>query len=304
MIPLVSIVIPVYNAEKWLLKCLQSCSEQSYNNIEIVAVDDHSEDNSFEILQGYKDERLVTTQNKGKGAQKARNLGAAHAKGDYIVFLDSDDFLHTHKVEQQVHFLEQNPNVDVAYSDWEIHTYADNGSKTVGQVKHKAYACFTTELLKNNWSPPLNYMIRSEVVHEMMEQGGWDESISIFQDRHYFTSIALKGKEYGYCEAGSSIYNRWSKGTISQKQAASVRLELQKNLIKDFLQQLTKSTFDAPKKLKFRRILFTELIKVEHQLGARFDKEMRLSNINFKELGSLPRRLQILLKLAKQKVFG
>jgi glycosyltransferase involved in cell wall biosynthesis len=301
---LVSIIIPVYNASQWIESVLQSCLEQSYKNLEVICIDDGSSDDSKEIIHKCQDSRVYLFDNPKKGAQHARNFGAELAKGDFILFLDSDDLLAQEKIEKQVAFLEDNPQFDVAYSDWEIHTYAANGSKTVGPVIHYQYPCFATEILENNWSPPFNYLMRKGVVEDQAKRKGWNVNLEMFQDRHYFTSLALNGAKFGYCKAASSIYNRWSKDSVSQKHAREFRLQSQKNLVLDFLRQIDNSEFNRKKKKLFKRIIFTELMKIQHGLNERFDKRIRLSNIHWNQVGGMVRSVQLLLSLAKQRIFG
>lgn len=91
--PLVSIIVPVYNTEKYLRKCLDSILGQSYQNLEIILVDDGSTDKSGDIIDEYqkKDGRVVTIHKKNGGQSSARNLGIKNASGEFIGFVDSDD---------------------------------------------------------------------------------------------------------------------------------------------------------------------------------------------------------------------
>lgn len=93
--PKVSIIIPVYNKEKHLEQCLSSVIKQTLENIEIICIDDGSSDNSLEILKKYskKDNRIRVFSQKNKGAGAARNYGIECATGEYITFLDSDDWV-------------------------------------------------------------------------------------------------------------------------------------------------------------------------------------------------------------------
>lgn len=92
---LVSIVIPVYNVEKYLKECVDSAINQTYKNIEIILVDDGSKDNSGKICDEYKekDERVIVIHKENGGLSDARNCGMANANGEYIYFLDSDDYI-------------------------------------------------------------------------------------------------------------------------------------------------------------------------------------------------------------------
>lgn len=91
--PIISVIMPVYNAEKSLDTCLQSIVEQSVGDLEIICVDDGSTDGSYEKLVGWrkKDGRIKVLRQENKGGGTARNLGLAKAAGEYIHFLDSDD---------------------------------------------------------------------------------------------------------------------------------------------------------------------------------------------------------------------
>ncbi len=94
MQPKISIIIPVYNTEKYLHECLNSVVSQTIKDIEIICIDDGSTDNSYQILQEYaeKDSRFVILQQENKGAGAARNKGIEIAKGEFVAFLDSDDY--------------------------------------------------------------------------------------------------------------------------------------------------------------------------------------------------------------------
>ena len=102
--PLVSIVIPVYNAEEYLEETLRSVSGQSYRNLEIICVDDGSSDNSLSILKKAKssDSRIIILSQANQGAGTARNLGMDAARGEYILFFDADDILNKNAVKTLV----------------------------------------------------------------------------------------------------------------------------------------------------------------------------------------------------------
>ena len=99
---LVSIIIPVYNVDQYLSECLDSVIHQTYHNLEIICVDDKSTDKSFEILQDYSqnDPRIkVLSNQRNMGQASSRNVGLSMATGDYVLFVDSDDWLDKSAVE-------------------------------------------------------------------------------------------------------------------------------------------------------------------------------------------------------------
>ena len=107
---IVSIIIPVYNVEQYLAECLDSVIHQTYQGLEIICVNDRSTDRSAEILREYsqRDHRITVIQNQcNLGQASSRNIGLATATGDYILFLDSDDWLDTRTVEKCLSCIEQ-----------------------------------------------------------------------------------------------------------------------------------------------------------------------------------------------------
>lgn len=95
MEPLLSIIVPIYNVEQYLERCIESIINQTYKNLEIILVDDGSKDNSGTIADTYasKDNRIKVIHKENGGLSDARNHGLDQAKGKYIIFIDSDDFI-------------------------------------------------------------------------------------------------------------------------------------------------------------------------------------------------------------------
>jgi len=101
MNPLISIIIPVYNVESYLKDCLESVINQTYKNLEIIIINDGSQDNSKEICYNYakKDSRIKLINKKNEGVSAARNTGMDLATGEYISFIDSDDYIDNDMIE-------------------------------------------------------------------------------------------------------------------------------------------------------------------------------------------------------------
>lgn len=110
----VSVIIPVFNASKHLSKTLDSISNQTLKELEIICIDDGSTDNSPEILKNYadKDKRLIIISQKNQGVSAARNAGLSIAKGKYIQFVDSDDILKSEAI-QKSYKNAQETNADI-----------------------------------------------------------------------------------------------------------------------------------------------------------------------------------------------
>ena len=127
--PLISLIIPCYNAEQTLEKCLNSVIHQSYNNLEIIIVDDGSTDRTSEIYNKFqsKDERIKILRQENFGVSKARNKGVTAATGEYICFVDSDDWVELDYCSQLYHLL-KNENADIAIIEA---SYEDENGKVI-----------------------------------------------------------------------------------------------------------------------------------------------------------------------------
>lgn len=118
MNPKVSVIIPVYNVEKYLPQCIDSIINQTLKDIEIICIDDGSTDNSLNILKEYqkKDKRIIIIEQQNGGAGRARNAGLKIAKGTYLSFLDSDDFFYENMLKEAVDNLEKTKSDIIVYN--------------------------------------------------------------------------------------------------------------------------------------------------------------------------------------------
>lgn len=115
--PLVSVVMPVKNVEKYIDESLQSIINQTYKNIEIVIIDDHSQDETYNIIKNYQkiDKRIKIFRNSStKYISHSLNTGIKHSKGKYIIRMDGDDYSYPNRIATQVKFMEKNPKIGVS----------------------------------------------------------------------------------------------------------------------------------------------------------------------------------------------
>ena len=122
----ISIIVPIYNTEKYLKKCLDSLINQSKKELEFILINDGSKDNSEEIIKEYKDERIKYYKNKNQGIGKTRNFGIEKATGKYLMFLDSDDYLEKDACELLYKKAEKE-NLDLVVCDY--YKVYSNGTK-------------------------------------------------------------------------------------------------------------------------------------------------------------------------------
>ncbi len=139
---LISVIIPIYNVEKYLEKCIESIINQTYKNLEIILVDDGSKDKSDEICDEYakKDNRIKVIHKENSGVSSARNVGIENSKGEYISFVDSDDWLEKDFIEKLHNIIKEN-NSDLAQSGY---------YRVVGENKEKINSTENIENIDKN----------------------------------------------------------------------------------------------------------------------------------------------------------
>src|SRR5690554_1034075 len=139
---IVSILMPLYNAEKWLSETIESVLAQVYTNWELIIVDDGSMDNSYELAKSFakRDNRIKVYKQKNKGACAARNKAFELSKGEYIQYLDADDLLSKNKIELQLKALEKaNDENSIANCSWQKFKNKIGDIKNQKQIIDKSY---------------------------------------------------------------------------------------------------------------------------------------------------------------------
>jgi len=124
----ISFIVPIYNVEKYLKQCLDSLINQTYQNIEIIAVNDGSTDASYQILNEYAsiDERIQILNQENQGLSMARNAGLEKVTGEYVLFVDSDDYVSLNMAQRIVETVTRYPQLDIITFSWSVF-YSDDG---------------------------------------------------------------------------------------------------------------------------------------------------------------------------------
>lgn len=167
--PLISVIIPMYNAEKYIYKNINSILNQDFSDFELIVVNDSSTDSSLNIVKGFNDKRLNIYTKINEGASKARNYGLKYAKGKYILFIDADDYIEPNTLSNYVKIIEEN-NPDLIingfFSETENSDYADKifcESKLYhnkSELKEDLVLLYKSHLLYNVW----NKLFKSEII--------------------------------------------------------------------------------------------------------------------------------------------
>ncbi|GJD23895.1 probable glycosyl transferase [Rivularia sp. IAM M-261] len=209
---LVSIIIPCYNASQWIAEAIVSCLWQTYPNIEIIIIDDGSRDNSLEIIKSYAQQykNIIWRRIPHTGGNHARNVGLSLSKGEYIQFLDADDYILPEKIKHQVDFLEST-GADVVYGDWRHQYHHNNGSYTLGDIKVTGQQPDILESLLGTWWVAVAALLYK---HQAIKCK-WDETLNAAQDRDFFISVVMGGAIAMYQPGCYSIYRRYGNVTVS-----------------------------------------------------------------------------------------
>jgi hypothetical protein len=135
--PILSIVIPTYNLERYIADSIASALAQTMADLEVLVVDDGSTDTTASIAESFKDPRVRVERKSNGGLSSARNVGIAAARGKYIGFLDGDDMWHVAKAERQVAAMEADPNIGLTYS---YSAYMEQDGRTTGRILFSSLA--------------------------------------------------------------------------------------------------------------------------------------------------------------------
>lgn len=200
--PLVSVIIPAYNAEKFIAETIESIIAQTYPNIEVIIVDDGSTDQTSRIVHGYQPRVRYYYQRNSGGSSIPRNTGIAHSLGDYLCFNDADDLMIPDRIATQVDFLERHPDVGLVFSNYrnfnEEGPYPNSHFETC-QILH-SYLKDQEELIIDNaclYLAQENFGIASSFLMRkrlQLNELFFEPSLKCSEDFHFYYRLSKKTK--------------------------------------------------------------------------------------------------------------
>lgn len=216
MKPLVSILIPCYNAESWLPETLESALGQTWENIEVIVVDDGSTDNSLAVAKKFESSKVKVISQHNQGASVARNRALQEAQGDFIQYLDADDLLAPDKIEHQVKLLNCDRNSDYIVSCAWARFY-QTPAEAVFQPQPIWQDMLPVEWLicawEENWMMhPAVWLIPRQIAETI---GFWNESLSLYDDGEYFCRAILASQKVKFCQASKTYYRSGNTNSLS-----------------------------------------------------------------------------------------
>lgn len=221
--PKVSVIVPVYNTEKYLHKCLDSLVNQTLDDIEIVIVNDGSKDSSPEIVKEYMDKfpgKFLYASQENSGQAVARNRAIEMCTGDYVGFLDSDDFVRTDMFERMYNAVTANDSDYVACGYTDI-TYEEDGSTTeLVHYVHSKLAYKTKDMFFGALASPFLHLYRRSILEE--SKARFPEGV-IYEDTAFYLNLIPYCKKLEVIDEPLAYRVRHSNSTTTTFKATKVR---------------------------------------------------------------------------------
>ena len=217
---LVSILIPCYNAERWLSETLDSALAQTWADKEIIAVDDGSTDATSSILRRYAERGVRVIEQANSGQSAAFNRAIAAAKGDFYEFLDADDILAPDKIAVQMRRLASEPPNTMASGRWG--RFYDRIENTDFRPDELWMDLEPVEWLVRAWTANAMmhgaaYLIPATLVQAT---GGWRDELSLINDFEFFSRLMLNSPRIVFCPDATSYYRSGVPGSLSGSKSA------------------------------------------------------------------------------------
>lgn len=221
--PLVSICIPAFNSAKYLKETIESALNQSYSNVEVIVVDDGSQDVTTEVAVRVRDPRFVFIEQTNRGASAARNHAFKRSKGEFVKFLDADDLLNVDCIEAQVSRLNHSPHC-IASARWG--RFYNNDETTFKLSPEKVWRDMNAvdwlieSLIDSggNMMQPGLFLIPRGIIEKA---GLWNEELNLIDDFEFMCRILTISEKVVFCEGAVLKYRSGNAGSLSSKKKAT-----------------------------------------------------------------------------------
>jgi glycosyltransferase involved in cell wall biosynthesis len=234
MCPLVSILIPCYNGERWIAQAIESALSQTWVEREIIVVDDGSTDRSLDVIKRFSHYiRWESGPNCGGGAARNRLLELAH--GEWLQYLDADDYLLPRKIEQQMAIVASHPHLDIVFGPVTIEHWAEHNTwRELLPIPepHDLWVLLASWGLPQTGAP----LWRKQAI---VDVDGWKREQPCCQEHELYLRLLIGGKRFVYHPTNGAIYRQWSTDTLCKRDISEVhrrRLEIEQRL-EDYLRE-------------------------------------------------------------------
>lgn len=212
---LVSILIPVYNSQQWLAETVESALAQTWQNKEIIIVNDGSKDNSLAIAKSFESPIIKIISQENRGASAARNQALQAAQGNFIQYLDADDLLLPDKIKLQIQLLENSNSDYVAAGEWSRFYTKQSEALFIPQPLWADMSPIEWLICawEGNWMMhPAAWLVPRHIVEQA---GSWNVSLSLNDDGEYFFRVVLASKGVKFCQGARSFYRSGIRNSLS-----------------------------------------------------------------------------------------
>ena len=223
---LVSILIPCYNAERWVAHAIESALAQTWPDKEVIVVDDGSTDASLDVIRKF-DGQIQWETGPNRGGNVARNRLLELAQGEWLQYLDADDYLLPEKIANQIEFLPSQPELDVVFSPVTLEYFTENGIRhELSHIPepHDPWVLLARWYLRQTGAS----LWRKQA---LIDVGGWKPDQPCCQEHELFLRLLIAGKRFVYCPDEGAIYRQVRDSTVSTSDLSKVheqRLEIEK----------------------------------------------------------------------------
>ena len=208
--PLISVIIPVYNGDRYIVQAVESALSQTFTNLEIIVVDDGSTDRTQQVLQSYFDRiRYIYQENQGVAA--ARNMACQLAQGEFLAFLDADDYFLPSKLEKQLACFDHDPALDMVQTGWLM---VDETGKDISEMKlwQQAPKLDLESFIIFKCVRPSAMMLRRKWWEKL---GGFNDNFPLAEDLDFALRLALKGCKAVWLEEILTCYRQHNSNIMS-----------------------------------------------------------------------------------------
>ncbi len=254
--PVVSVIIPAYNAESFIKETIESALNQTYKNIEVIVVDDGSTDNTEKIVKSIDDKRIKYIKQNNRGVSAARNKGIEVSKGEFIALLDHDDIWLPRKLEKQLPLF-SDPQVGLVFSDTIFFKDGRDLYSIYSKYKPPQGWVFR-ELLKRNFISCETVVIRKKALESLDEW--FPEDMEMSEEYDLFLRLAYKWK-FDYVD------EPLAKWRIHERNDSSLREHLVVKDYKKIYERLKNSIPDFESKYKEELVEFRNFITLKEAIS-------------------------------------
>jgi glycosyltransferase involved in cell wall biosynthesis len=224
--PLVSIMMPAYNAEKYIGQAIESVLNQAYPNWELIIVNDGSKDGTEKVIARFQDKRIKAISQRNSGEAAARNLALKAVQGEYLAFLDADDVFLSHHLEQTVAYLVDHPQIDAVYTDGHYCDQDGNLLQTLSSLRRGPFeGRLFDELVRASdvFGPPTCVVLGYHLIKQ--HNLTFDPAIVIGPDWDFMTRYSEHAR-FGYVNQHTCLYRvhqtNITKTTKTEERALSL----------------------------------------------------------------------------------